>query len=233
MFGHPVPMPVPDNVQATVEQLRKELQSPLELPTAHQRVLREALVLMNERGYAGASLRELARRVEMSQPSLYHYFESKEQLVEQVIRFYVDRAMRMPEEAPLSPTLAEGLRYGLARMIENFESDEHRTFIRFLLAVGRERPEVQQLSRELMLERGYALMNRFVEAFVSSGEVLASDSRHLVEMVTHSMLLRLLRDHVLFPDAATAEDTEQFADFIVDTAVRGVRARLAAAQEQQ
>ena len=87
------------------------------------------------------------------------------------------------------------------------------------------RPEGQQLSRELMLEGGYALMTRFVEVFVESGEVRADDARHLVEMVTHSLLLRMLRDHVLFPEGAAAGDVEQFADFIVDTAVRGVRAR--------
>ena len=41
--------------------------------------------LIAERGYRGASLRELARRVGMQQPSLYHYFESKEDLVEQIV----------------------------------------------------------------------------------------------------------------------------------------------------
>ena len=48
-------------------------------------VLRTALLLIAERGYAGASLRELARRLGVQQPSLYHYFETKEQLVEQII----------------------------------------------------------------------------------------------------------------------------------------------------
>ena len=56
-----------------------------QLPPKHLEVLRVAMRLIAERGYRGASLRELARRVGMQQPSLYHYFESKEDLVEQAI----------------------------------------------------------------------------------------------------------------------------------------------------
>src|SRR5690606_37670788 len=56
-----------------------------ELPERHRAVLREALLLFAEKGYAGASLRELARRVGVRQPSLYHYFRSKDELVEQIL----------------------------------------------------------------------------------------------------------------------------------------------------
>ena len=54
-------------------------------PPKHLEVLRVAMRLIAERGYRGASLRELARRVGMQQPSLYHYFRSKEDLVEQIL----------------------------------------------------------------------------------------------------------------------------------------------------
>ena len=42
-----------------------------ELGERHREVLRVAMHLFAERGYAGASLRELARRLGMQQPSLY------------------------------------------------------------------------------------------------------------------------------------------------------------------
>ena len=59
-----------------------------ELSDRHREVLREAMRLFAERGYVGTSLRELARRVGMQQPSLYHYFRSKEELVEQILATY-------------------------------------------------------------------------------------------------------------------------------------------------
>jgi len=219
--------PDPPDLKATVAELLQDLRQPVTLAAPHERVLREAMALMSERGYAGASLRELARRLEMSQPSLYHYFESKEQLVYQVVRFYAARALRVPADAPVAPTLVEGLRYGLTRMAHNYDDPEHRDFMRFLVAVGRERPDVQVLARELLLDRARDLLTRFVDVYVASGELLPQDGPYLVEMVTHSLMLRLLRDHVLFPSGAQPEDATAFADFVVDAAVRGVRARAA------
>lgn len=43
-------------------------------------MLRTAAVVFAESGYEGASLEEIASRLEMRGPSLYHYFQSKEDL---------------------------------------------------------------------------------------------------------------------------------------------------------
>ena len=48
-------------------------------------ILAEALELMAEHGYHGASLRDLAKRLGISQPSLYHYFASKRDLFRAII----------------------------------------------------------------------------------------------------------------------------------------------------
>ena len=48
-------------------------------------VLAAALELLADEGYAGASLRKVAAKVGIAQPSLYHYFRTKEEIVEQVL----------------------------------------------------------------------------------------------------------------------------------------------------
>src|SRR6185436_1333002 len=67
-------------------------------PSRRAEVLEAGLALIAESGVAGASLRELARRLGMSQPSLYHYFESKDELVRQIIDYCADRML-----APSAP----------------------------------------------------------------------------------------------------------------------------------
>src|SRR5215831_8127078 len=57
-----------------------------------QQILREGLSLFSEHGVEGASLRELARRVGITQPSLYHYFPSKEALVEAIFAWKAEEA---------------------------------------------------------------------------------------------------------------------------------------------
>ena len=215
------------DLAALVTELLEEVSEPPPYPPGHLRVLREAMQLMAERGYSAASLRELARRLEMRQPSLYHYFRSKEELVEQIVRAYTQHAMQPLYEPPPMPSLAEGLRHGLLHLVENYRREEHVTFMRFLFAIGPERPQVQSLARRLLRERGQALVKRFVDFYVGAGELGADDSAFLVELTQNAVAMRMLSQHVLFgTDGSTADDDEAFVEFVVDCALRGVRARM-------
>jgi AcrR family transcriptional regulator len=53
-------------------------------------ILEEARLLFAEEGYAGFSVRTLARRMGMSQGHLQYYFARKEQLFEALIRFIIE-----------------------------------------------------------------------------------------------------------------------------------------------
>jgi len=190
------------------------------------------MILISDRGYAGASLRELARRVQMSQPSLYHYFDSKDEMVEQIVRAYAVETLAMPDVAPVIESLEQGLRYGLTRIIETFESGAHVIFMRFLMAISREKPELRSLGRNLMHDRAVSVMKAFVDGYVDEGELRPEDSRDLIELVTNAMVMRMVKRHLLFGDGADDPDPDVFADFVVDTALRGVKARKQRADEK-
>src|SRR5258708_34812349 len=49
-------------------------------PDTRDRVLQVAQALFAERGYRGASLRDIAKRIGIKAPSLLHHFPSKQQL---------------------------------------------------------------------------------------------------------------------------------------------------------
>lgn len=206
--------------------LVESAREPLPYSPQHQRVLSVAMELMAERGYAAASLRELARRLGISQPSLYHYFESKEALVEQIVRMHAALAVRADDDVPEAPTLRQGLRYALRRMIQNFQSERHVAFTRFLFAVGHERPQIRNLGRTLLYDRGIGLVAGFLELFAETGELRAQDCRPLAELVTNAMLMRLMGRYVLFTGTEDIADMEHFADFVLDCALEGVRARV-------
>lgn len=227
----PLSMSARPDLATTVAELLREVSAPPPYPPGHMRVLREAMALMAERGYRAASLRELARRLSMRQPSLYHYFASKEELVEQIVQAYAGRALTAGSDAPAMPTLAEGLRYALGRIIENHRSQEHVLFVRFLFAIGPEMPQVQALARRLLLDRGQAIMKRFVDFYVQAGELREEDSAHLVELTQNAVVMRMLSRHVLFGTGDDGNDDDAFADFVVDCALRGARARNGATKE--
>lgn len=60
---------------------RTEVLSPL---SGRQRILKAAAALFAEKGYAAATTRELAGRLDIQPASLYHHFRTKEQLLAEV-----------------------------------------------------------------------------------------------------------------------------------------------------
>jgi flavin-dependent dehydrogenase len=58
-----------------------------------QKILETAMALWNEKGYADATMRELAKRLGMGVSSLYFYFQSKEEIVLYLYRMLNERAI--------------------------------------------------------------------------------------------------------------------------------------------
>ena len=57
-----------------------------------QLVLREAARLFNEKGFAQASLDEVAERLRITKPALYHYFRSKDEILFECYQHAFDAA---------------------------------------------------------------------------------------------------------------------------------------------
>jgi AcrR family transcriptional regulator len=64
-----------------------------------QRILDAAAACFRQHGFAGVSLRDIADRADMKAGSLYYHFDSKEELVEEVLRVGVDNAFTATREA--------------------------------------------------------------------------------------------------------------------------------------
>lgn len=75
------------------------------------RVERTAARMFAERGYEGANLEEIAARLDLRGPSLYHYFSSKEELFLRCVRSSADEVItRLGSVAAAEPEPVERLR---------------------------------------------------------------------------------------------------------------------------
>ena len=63
-----------------------------------ERLLDASAKVFRDKGYAGARLSDIAERAEMHVPGVYYYFDSKEALVEEVLRAGVAKAFSFVEE---------------------------------------------------------------------------------------------------------------------------------------
>jgi AcrR family transcriptional regulator len=77
-----------------------------------KQILDAACRVFSEKGFAGASMRDIAREVGVTEGLLYHYFENKEQLIhatwkERSWRDSLERILAVGDEVPLSVVLKE------------------------------------------------------------------------------------------------------------------------------
>jgi AcrR family transcriptional regulator len=186
--------------------------------------LREAMRLIAERGYRGASLRELARRVGMQQPSLYHYFRTKEDMVEQIlVSFGFGGVGTTPSEGVLPdrfedvPALVASIATWLWR-----ETDWPH-FVRLLFNLSVEAPKYQPRFRQLFVDTTRAQIAQLVAPYVARGQVEAREAELLTRMVINAIGLPLIEEKLLFPQAGDHPDLDEYVDFVVRFARAGVR----------
>lgn len=193
-------------------------------------VLVAALELIAEQGYAGASLRKLAAKLGMAQPSLYHYFASKEELVEQIIEtFSGDMLALGPRVAPTKledvPAMIRDLTFEL------YEHDTHPLFVRALFAISRTHPRWGKLLREIFVDRVELAVRMLAAPFVQRGEVDEQEAVFLARMTVSALGLKLMEERVLFEARAIGPEVHAYGEFVVQTmrdAITLMRSRRAA-----
>lgn len=191
----------------------------------HEEVLSAALELMAERGIKGASLRELARRVGLSQPSLYHYFESKQELVGQIVERYTRPALEPPRELPARVDLRAILTVAARRSLAHWNAPELATFSRFMLGLAFEQPEVAGAFRDEVLRRALEAARPWLRALVERGELRAEDGEVAVRAVVNSVAMRCIEERVLRGREPASGELDGYADFVAEVVARGVAER--------
>ncbi|MDQ3035450.1 MAG: TetR/AcrR family transcriptional regulator [Myxococcota bacterium] len=192
----------------------------------HREVLREALRLIAERGYAGASLRELARRVGIQQPSLYHYFRSKEEMVDQIIlTFGVGGMYSVPPGLAL-PDRIEELPRTLATIVhELYGRTDWPVFVRFVFNLSMEQPIYAERLRAMFVDTFEHVLQEMLRHYVEQDQIDAREAQFLSRMVINAIGLSYLEQKVVFPSAGPHADLREYADFVVRVAETAIASR--------
>jgi AcrR family transcriptional regulator len=181
----------------------------------HAEILAAAFELMAEHGYHGASLRELAKRLGISQPSLYHYFSSKDELVEQIIATYVEQVLPAPPTLDPETRLEELPRRLCEYVLASYASPPLPTFIRFMFAVSRVDPRFARRNRELFIERSMAGLSPALTTLAQAHAIAPERLAHVARAILNAIGFRLLEETVLFDTRPIDAELLEFADEVV------------------
>jgi AcrR family transcriptional regulator len=195
--------------------------TPSALETARRtEVLEAALELMSEHGIAGTSLRMLARKLGMQQPSLYHYFISKEALVDQIVE-YCAQAMVASVQVDRLPELplAQVPHFVVENTLALWQTERHVRFARFLFVVAIERPAHRPSIQRVFEERLYGSTARDM-SLVLGGEAKAERIVTALRMLASALGLALMEERVLFGREEPSEATKRFAALMAESVAK-------------
>jgi AcrR family transcriptional regulator len=171
----------------------------------HLEVLRAALELIAERGYAGASLRELARRLGVQQPSLYHYFETKEQLVEQIIIHVGAELLAAPAELPLPDRLEDVPSFAIGGVMFVWDQPLYASFVRFLFVVSVEQAQFRSAMQALYSRGAETVAAAFLEPFIERGEIGREEGFAMIRTAINSIALMMIEERLLYGRKTTSD----------------------------
>lgn len=168
-----------------------------EAPSRREQILEEGLRLIAERGIAGASLRELARRVGVSQPSLYHHFPTKKALVEQIIHHGAKRMVEKSIRGDFPARLDQLPRVIADICLDLYATDLHPLYVRFLFVACIEEPSCRPLIQQVFTEmiQGAAWM---AQAFAGQGLIEQQQGTHLIQLMINAFGFPLLEERALW-----------------------------------
>jgi AcrR family transcriptional regulator len=185
-------------------------------------VLETALTLVSEHGIAGASLRKLASELGISQPSLYHYFSSKDELLRAVVEYCAEKMLAASvREAP--PQRKEDVpRFAKNVVVGLWSGERHPRFVRFMFVVAIESKENRALIQRVFEERLYPGFALLANAFGKT-EAERVQLRHVVWMVVYSLGLAFLEQRALFGVKTIPQDLLDHAEWVVGAGERLLR----------
>jgi AcrR family transcriptional regulator len=192
-----------------------------------EEVLDAGLSLISELGVAGASLRKLAARLEMSQPSLYHYFDSKDALVRQIIEHCASRMLEAALHVEFPTGIDDIPRFARDAALALWATEQHPRFVRFLFVVAIESPEHRRSIQRVFEERLYPGFGFLADAY-GRDPAEREDLRLITRTIAYAMGLALMEERALFGADAPSAEVLRLGDFIVRASERLLASRASA-----
>lgn len=160
---------------------------PADAINTRQRILEAAASLLRERGYHATTTRAISKIVGMLSGSLFHYFDSKPQILFEVMhQAATSLCQRADAVAAASSSPLEQLR-GLIRLqLHSLIDDETRDFYAVLIGEWRELDPEAKAALMVFRTRYTAVWHQALEACAARG-LLRGDA-HTLQLVLHGAI---------------------------------------------
>lgn len=160
-------------------RIGRPVKEPGEVPTK-DRILDAAIGLFAVKGYAGTSVREIARAVDLSEGALYKHFEGKDALLTAILEHFDAKIF---EPMPSSDPRASVFRVLLGGLPDYFSANPRVAKIgTILMNEARVNGKIRAYIDEAMEKRGRAEIVKIFKAEIAARRITACDPEGLADM---------------------------------------------------
>jgi AcrR family transcriptional regulator len=183
-----------------------------------------ALEVFAEKGFAAAKLDDIARRAGISKPTLYLYFETKEEIFRAVARPAIASLLEALEsqtdraDAPFAE-LAPRLLSGAAEMMT---SERVPAIARMVIGESRNFPDLARIWHDDVVASVIGVVTGIIARAQGRGEVLPGDPRLHAFSLMGPIVMAILFREVFGGVGADPPDLQALADQHARTALRGL-----------
>ena len=179
-----------------------------------QELLDTAMRLFVERGVEDVSMRDIAEAAEVTPGLIYHYFDSKTDLFNEVLDSYASQCAEVDIQILDNPALSFPEK--IDALLAAIASEEHRPYHEFFHKSGN-RAFHDQLSRRMCdLIRPHLAQALIVEAYQRGATLRSAET--LADFITHG-LINVLSDPDT-PDPQVLEHVREYIFALVDSEMK-------------
>lgn len=190
-----------------------------------EQILDAAMRVFAQKGFTGATNRDIAREASITPGLIYHYFESKEAVFRAIVeaRSPLHMLRTLPTEA-LAQSPEVFLRFLVRRVLNIVEDEKFVQLIHMLLPELIHNPALSPVGTEV-LQQVVDFLSTYLTAKMESGELRQADPRRVAQVFLASVMGFVLRRQVMRDAGALSLDHEQIADTLIDVVLNGLLPR--------
>jgi AcrR family transcriptional regulator len=189
-------------------------------------LLEAALRIFAERGYATTRLEDIAAAIGVTKGTIYHYFDTKEELLHRAIEHHHERAFLPLEEVlsarrgPVSATIRSFLR----RAFGNLDPARRSVLTLLVQGVAREVPDVFHRWLQTGPARGWEILASLIDEGKASGEFRVDvDSDVAARIALSGLLLQFAWQQYAVGAPPVAIDADRLIDSTAELLLHGLR----------
>ena len=189
-----------------------------------EKLLEATYQLISEKGYMGATTKEIAARAGVSELTLFRKFGKKEILFEEMLESYtfLPRLIHLMDDVNEMP-LAEGLNTIGIRFLQTLR--DRRPLILIMFSEMAHYPEkVREIYKQMILNIGGIIVS-YLEKMKLQGRIISNDTDFVAKSFLRTLVMTFMYESAILKQEMGDEKIEQTVSSLVEIFLHGVANR--------